>query len=361
MASSASSNVLVELQGNGDNQNSWDTALNAALTQLDEAIAGREVHSTTGGDTTLTLTQYVTSDGRKKVQEFTGTLSSNARCILVSANKITWVVNNTTPSASETFTVKTSTSSEVTLASGQAGCFATKGDGTLEVVGPIVNASTGAISGYQTQGDVLDDLNSLGAVTQDGEFLVGTGAGALAWESGATARTSLGLGTSASPQFTGIQLGHASDTTLTRSSAGRMAVEGSDVLMASDEATASDYYGDVADKILTTDIAWDAMAEQSVSDAASISWDMSTGIDFTVTLAGNRTLSNATNTTVGKKGRIRVVQDGTGSRTLSFGTSYEFAGGTAVTLSTGANDEDVLYYDCISSSRIVISSILDIS
>lgn len=45
----------------------------------------------------------------------------------------------------------------------------------------------------QAQGDVLDDLNSLGVVSSDGEFIVGTGAGAFAYESGATARTSLGL------------------------------------------------------------------------------------------------------------------------------------------------------------------------
>jgi hypothetical protein len=42
----------------------------------------------------------------------------------------------------------------------------------------------------------------------------------------ATARTNLGLGTGDSPQFTAINLGHASDTTLTRVSAGVIAVEG---------------------------------------------------------------------------------------------------------------------------------------
>jgi len=50
-----------------------------------------------------------------------------------------------------------------------------------------------APAGVQTQGAVLDDLNTTGANSADGEILVGTGAGALAWESGATARTSLGL------------------------------------------------------------------------------------------------------------------------------------------------------------------------
>uniref|UniRef100_A0A6M3J6S5 Uncharacterized protein n=1 Tax=viral metagenome TaxID=1070528 RepID=A0A6M3J6S5_9ZZZZ len=51
-----------------------------------------------------------------------------------------------------------------------------------------------ADSTYQDQGAVLDDLNVLGASASDGQFLVATGAGTLAWESGATARTSIGLG-----------------------------------------------------------------------------------------------------------------------------------------------------------------------
>lgn len=48
-----------------------------------------------------------------------------------------------------------------------------------------------------------------------------------------TARTNLGLGTTDSPQFTAINIGNASDTTVTRASAGVIAVEGSNVLLAS--------------------------------------------------------------------------------------------------------------------------------
>ena len=59
---------------------------------------------------------------------------------------------------------------------------------------------------WQNHGDVLDDLNTLGAVGANSEFLVGTGAGAFAWESGTTVRTSIGLGTGDSPQFTGLTL-----------------------------------------------------------------------------------------------------------------------------------------------------------
>lgn len=69
----------------------------------------------------------------------------------------------------------------------------------------------------------LADLNALAKT--DGNIIVGDGTNWTA-ESGATARTSLGLGTGDSPQFTGIELGHATDTTLTRSSAGNMAIEG---------------------------------------------------------------------------------------------------------------------------------------
>jgi len=53
---------------------------------------------------------------------------------------------------------------------------------------------------------VLEDLDSLGAASSDGEFIVATGAGAFAYESGNTARTSLGLGTGNSPQFTNLTL-----------------------------------------------------------------------------------------------------------------------------------------------------------
>ncbi len=59
---------------------------------------------------------------------------------------------------------------------------------------------------WQLRGDVLDDLNTLGPVGANSEFLVGTGAGALAWESGSTARDSLSLGTGDSPTFNALTL-----------------------------------------------------------------------------------------------------------------------------------------------------------
>ena len=53
---------------------------------------------------------------------------------------------------------------------------------------------------------VLEDLDTLGAPSADGEFIVATGPGAFAYESGATARTSLGLGTGNNVRFTDLTL-----------------------------------------------------------------------------------------------------------------------------------------------------------
>jgi hypothetical protein len=59
--------------------------------------------------------------------------------------------------------------------------------------------------------------------------------------SATTSATNLGLGTGDSPQFTGIELGHASDSTITRVSAGLLAVEGDNIAtMAADQTFTGD-------------------------------------------------------------------------------------------------------------------------
>jgi hypothetical protein len=100
---------------------------------------------------------------------------------------------------------------------------------------------------------------------------------------------------------------------------------------------------------------WDAAAEVTLTDAATVAVDMSTFINATVTLGGNRTLGNPTNVKVGQSGIIRIVQDGTGSRTLSYGTDWEFAGGTAPTLTTTAGANDLLFYQVLASARVFAS------
>lgn len=86
---------------------------------------------------------------------------------------------------------------------------------------------------------VLDDLSAL-AVVADNEFIVGTGAGTYAHESGATARTSIGLGTGDTAQFNVLGIGTAPDVALH--------IKGATVKLRFEENTA----GDVVDFRCTT-------------------------------------------------------------------------------------------------------------
>jgi len=80
----------------------------------------------------------------------------------------------------------------------------------------------------------------------------------------------------------------------------------------------------------------------ALTDAALIVTDLSLGSNFSVTLGGNRTLSNPIGTAyVGATYRWRITQDGTGSRTLAYGTQFKFPGG-APTLTTTAGATDVI-------------------
>jgi hypothetical protein len=82
----------------------------------------------------------------------------------------------------------------------------------------------------------------------------------------------------------------------------------------------------------------------SLTDAVSIAVDFNTGQNFAITLAGNRTLENPTNCVAGQVGSIFIVQDGTGSRTLAFGSNWDFPDGTAPVISTSINAVDRLDY-----------------
>ena len=127
--------------------------------------------------------------------------------------------------------------SDTTLARASSGDVNIEGNIIYRAGGtdvPVADGGTGASS--LTDGGVLLGSGT-GAITamavlSDGEMIVGDGTTDPVAESGATLRTSIGVGTGDSPQFTGIELGHASDTTVTRDSGGDLAIEGNIVYRA---------------------------------------------------------------------------------------------------------------------------------
>lgn len=98
----------------------------------------------------------------------------------------------------------------------------------------------------------------------------------------------------------------------------------------------------------------------SLTDGATIAVNFNTAQNFIVQLAGNRALGNPTNCVAGQTGSIIIVQDGTGGRTLSYGTSWDFIGGTAPTLSTGVSAVDRIDYIVYTSTAVQAIASLDI-
>ena len=114
-----------------------------------------------------------------------------------------------------------------------------------------------------------------------------------------------------------------------------------------------------------TDVAQSFTAAQrgtvsALTDGSTITPDFAAANNFSVTLGGNRTLANPTNLTAGQSGIITITQDGTGSRTLAYGSYFKFANGTAPTLTTTASAVDVLAYYVESSTRITARLIGDV-
>ena len=101
-------------------------------------------------------------------------------------------------------------------------------------------------------------------------------------------------------------------------------------------------------------------AISALTDAATITPDFALANNFSVTLGGSRTLANPTNLTAGQSGIIVITQDGTGSRTLAYGSYWKFPTGTAPTLTTTASAVDVLAYYVESSTRITARLIGDV-
>lgn len=98
----------------------------------------------------------------------------------------------------------------------------------------------------------------------------------------------------------------------------------------------------------------------ALTDGATITPDFAAANNFSLTIGGNRTLANPTNLTAGQSGVIVITQDGTGSRTLAYGSYFKFANGTAPSLTTTASAVDVLAYYVESSTRITARLIGDV-
>ena len=86
--------------------------------------------------------------------------------------------------------------------------------------------------------------------------------------------------------------------------------------------------------------------EDTLTDQATIAWDVIASPVAKVTLGANRTIAapSGTSPAAGQFVALTVIQDGTGSRTLTWNATYEFKDDTAPTLTTTAAKGDLFIF-----------------
>ena len=84
-------------------------------------------------------------------------------------------------------------------------------------------------------------------------------------------------------------------------------------------------------------------ATQTLTDAATVNWDMSAGNIGLWAITDNRILAAPTNLVAGSS-VLRITQDGTGSRTVTWNAIFKWSAGTAPVLSTAGGAIDILSF-----------------
>ena len=209
MASSYS-DLGLELMVTGENAGTWGDKTNSNINLIQQAIAGYQAVTVNGtGTTTLAMTDATISNARNAVIKLTGTITGNIIVTIPDGIEKTYIVENGTTG---TFTVqfKTVTGTGFTFSTTEKSVIIGYSDGTNVV--EISNNLAGLIVGTDIQAYDAD-LTAIGALAvTDSNIIVGNGSTWVA-ENGATARTSLGLGTGNDVQFDSFGVGTAASGT----------------------------------------------------------------------------------------------------------------------------------------------------
>ena len=291
MASTYTTNIRLTKQGDGDNANTWGEILNNVLSLVDQAV-GSYTTISVGATSSVALTENQGSadQSRSAMLEIKGTVGGAHTSIFVYI-----------PSGSgKTYAIKNSVSANTTASDAVI----------LRVAGQTqgVTIPTGGTGFYFTNGTSVATLDSLTTATGDDRY--------------ATLATNQSI--TGAKTFT-------STVTIT----------GGAVMTSTATFTGSVV---VSAPFNTNTV--------TLTDAASIVPSFDDGNVFVVTLGGNRTLAAPTSANIGQVGSIRVIQDATGSRTLSYNTAWQFVSGSAPTMDTSAGAQSILVYSVRSAATI---------
>jgi hypothetical protein len=264
-----------------------------------------------------------------------------------------------------------------TLPTGTVGVTQASGDNTTSIAttafvtaANTTNANlTGMVTSVGNATTVVTNANLTGAVTSTGNA---TSLGSFTSADLATAlsnETGTGVAVLAtSPTLVTPVLGVATATSINSTTipTSKTLVVTTDKLNVLSATSSSELAGVISDETGTGNVVLSnsptftgtltapiyASTPQALTDAATISWNPTSGLNASVTLGGNRTLSFASTPAVGSYGTLIVTQDATGNRTITLPSALTnkvlgSSSTTTIALSTAANAKDILnfYYD----------------
>jgi hypothetical protein len=360
----------VELMATGENAGTWGTKTNANLNLVEQITGGYLEVSIAGGAQTTELDVddgALTGKAQNRIIKFTGTITGNQIVTLPVLMENFYIIENGTTGA---YTVQLKAAS----GSGATVTWSATDKGWKIVYADGVATNTGIYdTGFSTtDGDVtLTGTQTLTNKTltapKIGTSILDTNGNELflltATASAVNEITLANAATGNSPVLSATGDDSNIGITLTPKGTGEVVIAAGNLNYGSTAVTATGAelnYSDLAtlgttaaSKVFTADAnnlttvsGAVANVEDTLTDGATITWDVIDSPVAKVTLAGNRTLSAPSGTTpiAGQFISLLIIQDGTGGRTITWNAVYEFAADTAPTLTATANLGDLFTF-----------------
>jgi hypothetical protein len=318
MASTYTTRLRFEKQGDGGNPNSWGDVLNQNVIDLiDEAVAGYVIVSVSSSPISLSENNGAVDQSRNASLEFAGTLTADVTITIPSHEKTYFLRNVATGSFA--VKMKTASGSVYSVPSSQNVFVACNGTNIYQVDFPT---SVSLFTANQLT--VVSAVSGTNATFANGSFTTNVVTPRV------SAATSLAIATSGVDRINIDANGNVGF--------------GTSIPVKQLEITKSAR----AHVVSLTDV------------STSIAIDFNTAQNFAIQLVGNRTFENPSNCAAGQTGSIFIQQNVSGGKTLSFGSNWKFPNGEAPTLTTTASAVDRLDYIVYTSTAIHTVMTLDV-
>ena len=338
-----------QLMATGEQAGSWGTKTNTTLDEIKETF-GYISLDMAAADRTLTIPDGSTgtNDGRAFIIEMTGTLAgTRVLDIAVQAGdpaanieKPFIVFNNTSTSYTLTFKVTGATGFVLT----QGSTYLCYHNGT-DIINTGLLSSVVADTSPQLGGNLDVNGNDIVSTSDADIDIIPNGTG------------DINLGADA------VQFGDLNaDATLTTQGTGDMILNTNNGTNAGNITLADGANGDISftnngtGNVVFNDAAY--APETTLTDEATITWDAQAKPIAKVTLGDNRILAAPTNSQTGQFVSLLIIQDGTGSRTLTWNAVFEFPLEAAPTLTTTGGLGDLFVFRYHNSKWLQVGSTL---